>query len=134
MKPFASHAAQVIQSVGSTAARLFIAGDSPSGLVTTDKPAEAAGYDFTGGCDNTPALTAALDWLRGQPNATLVWLHGPQPVVSRSTQQLEQLLERSPQDILVLDVPLTPNTSSQGPRVAVAASLGVSVSPSWALC
>ena len=113
MNSFAAQIADAMASArGSSAARLFIAGDSPSGLVTTDKPAEAAGYDFTGGCDNTPALTAALDWLRGQPNATLVWLHGPQPVVSRSTQQLEQLLERSPQDILVLDVPLTPGENT----------------------
>jgi len=106
LRPFASHLTPVIASAGGTATRFFIAGDSPSETLATDRAADVAEFAFEGGRDNMPALAAALDWLRGRPGATLIWLHGPQPVVSRSLQQMEQLLERSPQELRVLDVPL----------------------------
>jgi hypothetical protein len=106
MRPFAASLAPVISSAGGTAVRIFIAGDSPSELTATDRGADVASFKYAGGRDNTPALAAALDWLRGRPDATLVWLHGPQPVVSRSLQQIEQILERSPHAVRLLDVPL----------------------------
>src|SRR5262249_55450445 len=50
---------------------------------------------FTGGQDNAPALAAALLALEPEPQATLLWIHGPQPVsFSGSTARLEQATTR----------------------------------------
>jgi len=35
---------------------------------------------FVGGQDNAPALAEALQRLEAEPKATLLWIHGPQPV------------------------------------------------------
>ena len=46
---------------------------------------------FVGGQDNAPALAEALQVLEAEPNATLLWVHGPQPVSFRgSAAGLEQ--------------------------------------------
>jgi hypothetical protein len=50
---------------------------------------------FVGGQDNTPALAQALQSLEGEPQATLLWIHGPQPVSFRgSAARLEQATAR----------------------------------------
>ena len=50
---------------------------------------------FLGGRDNTPALVAALGVLETEPKATLLWVHGPQPVsFSGSAASLEQAAAR----------------------------------------
>jgi hypothetical protein len=50
---------------------------------------------FFGGQDNTPALAAALLMLEAKPNATLLWIHGPQPVnFHDGTARLEQATSR----------------------------------------
>jgi hypothetical protein len=50
---------------------------------------------FTGGQDNAPALAAALLALEPESQATLLWIHGPQPVsFSGSTARLEQATAR----------------------------------------
>ena len=50
---------------------------------------------FTGGQDNAPALAAALLALEPEPQATLLWIHGPQPVsFAGSTARLEQATTR----------------------------------------
>lgn len=52
---------------------------------------------FVGGQDNVAALIQAIADL-SSGNGNLLWIHGPQPVrFSRSSAQLEQLLERSTQ-------------------------------------
>jgi len=59
---------------------------------------------FSGGQDNAPALTEALTRLEAQPDATLLWIHGPQPVTfHESAAGLEQAatrLKQMPQVVL----------------------------------
>ncbi|HEY6255543.1 MAG TPA: hypothetical protein VIY51_07080 [Xanthobacteraceae bacterium] len=59
---------------------------------------------FFGGQDNAPALIEAMQMLEAEPHATLLWVHGPQPVsFHESAAQLEQAtarLSRLPQVIL----------------------------------
>jgi hypothetical protein len=50
---------------------------------------------FVGGQDNAPALATALQVLEAEPNAQLLWIHGPQPVSFRgSAARLEQATSR----------------------------------------
>jgi hypothetical protein len=50
---------------------------------------------FSGGQDNAPALADALLALEAEPQATLLWIHGPQPVsFAGSTARLEQATTR----------------------------------------
>jgi hypothetical protein len=57
-----------------------------------------------GGQDNAPALVEALTMLESEPDATLLWAHGPQPVRFRgSADRLEQAstrLSRLPKFVL----------------------------------
>lgn len=59
---------------------------------------------FHGGQDNAPALAKAAGMLEAEPHATLLWIHGPQPVsFSAGAAQLEQAsarLARLPQVVL----------------------------------
>ena len=67
---------------------------------------------FVGGQDNAPALAEALAMLEAEPNATLLWIHGPQPVSFRgSAARLEQAgarLSRLP-DLVLYSVEPGPN-------------------------
>ncbi len=64
------------------------------------RPAELAqGLDaarFVGGRDSASAIMAALQRQRasGQADATLLWLHGPQPAQAGRKEAVKQLLER----------------------------------------
>ena len=50
---------------------------------------------YVGGQDNGPALAEALLALEAEPDARLLWVHGPQPVpFRRSAAQIEQATER----------------------------------------
>jgi hypothetical protein len=50
---------------------------------------------FVGGQDNAPALAAALQMLESEPNAMLIWIHGPQPIsFAGSGARLEQATAR----------------------------------------
>jgi hypothetical protein len=59
---------------------------------------------FLGGQDNAPALAEALQMLEPDPNATLLWIHGPQPVSFRETaaalEQAATRLSRLPRVVL----------------------------------
>jgi Vault protein inter-alpha-trypsin domain len=67
---------------------------------------------FYGGQDNAPALADALQTLEREPNRTLLWIHGPQPVSFRgSAALLEQAtarLSRLP-GVVLYDVEPGPN-------------------------
>jgi hypothetical protein len=49
---------------------------------------------FVGGQDNAPAIAAALRALESVPDATLLWVHGAQPVSLNSESTLEQTVAR----------------------------------------
>ncbi len=52
-------------------------------------------WDFVGGQDNSAALAEALTVLEGDIDATLLWVHGPQPITFRRTAALlEQVSSR----------------------------------------
>ncbi|RYD31544.1 MAG: PEP-CTERM sorting domain-containing protein [Verrucomicrobiaceae bacterium] len=74
--------------------------------------------DFAGGRDNTAALLAALEWLRGRPDAALIWLHGPQPLQQMRQEALDQLLQRGVTPVTVVDVPLIPGENRLSPHLS----------------
>ena len=98
-------------------AQVFLPGEAASELQTLTDPG-AANPDFAGGRDNTPALAAAMEWLRGKPDGCLIWLHGPQPIANSSRLTLEQLMERSVARFTLLDVPLVPGENTLSPLFA----------------
>jgi hypothetical protein len=59
---------------------------------------------FQGGQDNAPALAEALTQLAAEPNAMLIWIHGPQPVSFRDSflrlQQTGDRLNHLPRVVL----------------------------------
>ena len=67
---------------------------------------------FVGGQDNAPALAEALVMLESEPQATLIWIHGPQPVsFGDGAARLEQAaarLSRLP-DVVLYSVEPGPN-------------------------
>lgn len=64
--------------------------------------------DFNGGCDNTAALVKALSQAQANPGSVIVWIHGPQPVMLGSKQQLLQLIERGRAAAAIYDIQLNP--------------------------
>jgi hypothetical protein len=67
---------------------------------------------FAGGQDNAPALADALQALESEPNATLIWIHGPQPIsFAGSGTHLEQAAARLSQlpNVILYDVQPGPN-------------------------
>jgi Vault protein inter-alpha-trypsin domain len=67
---------------------------------------------FVGGQDNAPALAEALQALEAEPRATLLWVHGPQPVSFRDgTARLEQTAARLSHlpDVVLYSVEPGPN-------------------------
>ncbi len=52
--------------------------------------------DPQGGVDNLPALVEAGSFVRGVENASVLWIHGPQPVSLGSFDALQQNFERGP--------------------------------------
>jgi hypothetical protein len=51
-------------------------------------------FDYGGGHDNTEALARGIDRALAQPNSTVLWIHGPQPVLLSTEEALLQQLER----------------------------------------
>jgi hypothetical protein len=88
---------------------------------------------FIGGQDNAPALVEALRMLEPEPQATLLWVHGPQPIsFQESAARLEQAgarLARLPQVILYGVEPGPNELLPDVPWVWGAASLPQTSSP-----
>ncbi len=72
-------------------------GQSASGQPVADFAAGLAGRfpKFVGGHDPTPALEAAWNWAGAQANGTVLWIHGPQPVLVGDFVLIRQRLERA---------------------------------------
>jgi hypothetical protein len=51
-------------------------------------------FDYGGGHDNTEALARGIDKALAQPNSSVLWIHGPQPVLLSTEEALLQQLER----------------------------------------
>lgn len=95
---------------------VFLPDDSNAGVISLTHGGAPPRLDFAGGRDNTAALLAALEWLRGRPDAALVWIHGPQPLQQSRREALEQLLERGVTPVTVVDVPLIPGENRLSPH------------------
>jgi hypothetical protein len=50
--------------------------------------------DFAGGTDSLPALAAAWDLAAEAPGGTVLWIHGPQPVLLAPAEELRQRMQR----------------------------------------
>lgn len=50
---------------------------------------------FAGGHDPVPALEAAWNWAAERPGGTVLWVHGPQPVLLGDFHAITQRLERT---------------------------------------
>ncbi|MES2709021.1 MAG: VIT domain-containing protein [Verrucomicrobiota bacterium] len=86
---------------------VFLPGEADAELITV-MDGGIPKLKFEGGRDNTPALLAAMEWLRGKPGATLIWIHGPQPLLNVSREGMDQLLQRSVSAMTLMDVPVIP--------------------------
>jgi hypothetical protein len=88
---------------------------------------------FSGGQDNAPALADALLALEAEPQATLLWIHGPQPVsFSGSAARLEQAtarLSRLPKVVLYSVEPGPNELLPDAPWAWGARSLPQTISP-----
>jgi hypothetical protein len=76
--------------------------------------------EFAGGEDNLGVLSEAIAVLEGEPAATLLWIHGPQPHDFGSrVALLDQTLDRSARlpQIWLLPVSAGPNKVLQHPRL-----------------
>lgn len=92
---------------------VFLPGDADSELQSLTEGSLAKGrLKFEGGRDNAPALRAAMEWLRGKPDACLIWIHGIQPLRMQRREAVDQLLQRSVSELTLLDVPLIPGENS----------------------
>lgn len=67
---------------------------------------------YQGGQDNVPALEAALGLLGSGKDGTLLWIHGPQPVVMRPLDALLQRAERGRSSPAVYELQVTPGRDS----------------------
>jgi hypothetical protein len=82
-----------VMIAGEPIARIPLAPWSDAQKAATIKLIRSA--SFSGGQDNAPALADALLALETEPQATLVWIHGPQPIsFTGSTARLEQATAR----------------------------------------
>lgn len=74
--------------------------DEEGNQLRSGKPEEVAGLsqkiDIGGGADNVAALVKAWDVAAEGPHGTVVWVHGPQPLLLRPVEELRQRWERRP--------------------------------------
>lgn len=68
---------------------------------TADRLARAV---CEGGQDNVSALVRGWDGAAGGPDAALVWIHGPQPMLLQTTDALRQRWERRPGNPSLYDI------------------------------
>jgi hypothetical protein len=61
-----------------------------------------------GGKDNLPAIVRAWDMAASNANTAIVWIHGAQPLASKSFEQLKQRLDWRAQSAAIIDVPVEP--------------------------
>jgi hypothetical protein len=52
--------------------------------------------NFEGGQDNIPALIKGWDLATEHPDSIILWIHGPQPILLQTTEEIRQRWERRP--------------------------------------
>ena len=112
LAPAAAALATALEASGPATpfASLFVAGDvpaaSPAGLDAFAQARWLRAQNFTGGQDDTAALSDAVGQLaeNGAASGTLVWLHGGQPLAWQNPEALEQRLAHRTARLRVLAV------------------------------
>jgi len=64
---------------------------------------ELSGLNFTGGCDNIPALEDAWNLTSEKTNSVILWLHATQPFELMDVENFKQNLERRPDNPKLYD-------------------------------
>jgi hypothetical protein len=90
--------------------------EPPRRTTPSDAATLVRDYDYVGGKDNTAALDRALGVASAKQDSALLWIHGPQPVVLRTTASIEQRLERNGK-LRWYDVQTTPGPNRIGERL-----------------
>ncbi|SFF51491.1 PEP-CTERM protein-sorting domain-containing protein [Duganella sp. CF458] len=85
-----------------------------------------AQLDFAGGRDNSDALGAAWDWAGMSSRGAIVWIHGAQPLASRSAAALRQRFERRANQVAVYELAV-----ERGPNEIAQQLKGVHAVPSF---
>jgi PEP-CTERM motif-containing protein len=82
-----------------------------SGVVPKRANQALSGLTFEGGCDNVPALSRAWDLAAHSQHSAIIWIHGPQPILMKSVEELRQKWERRPNgpDLYEIEVVGGPN-------------------------
>jgi hypothetical protein len=118
--PMAARREQISQALSRVTvpgkSAVFLPGDTARNVVSATDGSVPT-MEFEGGRDNSPALVAALKWLRGQPDGCLIWIHGPQPLNGESKESLDQLLDRGTTPLTVVDVPVAVGENRLSPSL-----------------
>lgn len=118
MQPFVNQVADSISALPQgIEVHLIIAGDevveviAPASLDAARRRLfivnKLRGLKCAGGADNIPALERAWDVAAGLPQACIVWVHAPQPVLLSSVEGLRQRWERRPSSAPLIAVGVT---------------------------
>ena len=94
----------LVKPPGGRAPSIVLAGDAIDDL----KADEVKRRRFAGGTDNVPALATAWDRVAGDPEALVVWVHGPQPVALGPAEELAQRCARRPEGPRLVALAATP--------------------------
>lgn len=93
--------------------------ESASGKDAAAKLVRAA--SAKGGRDNAPALAAALQAAGGDPEAAIIWVHGPQGVDLGGMEAASQIIERLPIRAAIYDAQIAPGPDRLLAALAAAA-------------
>jgi len=59
---------------------------------------------FVGGQDNVPSLIKAWDLASANPNSLVLWIHGTQPIILKSLEELKQKWDRRPNGPIIYEI------------------------------
>ncbi len=76
------------------------------------------GLAFEGGRDNSAALAAGWDWASAAKDGAIVWIHGPQPIVSSELDELLQRFERRSGQVTLYQLQAVAGTDLIGRKLA----------------
>lgn len=116
MAPHRADIEQMLKGLpGDLTLHVILANDEP--VVVDGKPAPDF-FQFTGGCDNVPALLQAAEWSAKNSYAPILWLHGAQPFASSDLEALRQLAEFSRGRLRIRNIQFGPGANRLAEKMA----------------
>jgi hypothetical protein len=85
---------------------------APDAPAQADKPLTAriagrlAHFNYSGGCDNVPALEQAWDLAAAADHGAVIWIHDAQPVLLSPADSLRQRIEHNGKSVPIFDLQL----------------------------